>query len=326
MTVTRSDFIDLPHLKLILFPFWSISLRFLNFWLLTPWLPEPALYSFQVKSEIRYQTRTFIDQSLQALDRINARFPLLGSSSNPTIEAAITTVENYQQHLTSTRESHQPFSLLARYFLRKPEALLMVEEQLALTNRIRDHLLAVLKTLQVYETDSVRLRSQLQDLRKDFNPPKFEFSPKGLVAVPASLLDEVQHSPFEWHEDRGGDQSARHLLTPHPHVYFYDLDDDDGSRPEELRLALASLCRSRKNTDILSGALYMICTIWAHAATMSAFDKNTLGSVQRSWVVERMEAVQRHEQRTGANHNSIIDVMLKTHRDHKRGIPVPPSL
>ncbi|KAF6233315.1 hypothetical protein HO173_008439 [Letharia columbiana] len=71
ITITRSNYMDLSPSSLLIFPTWSHTIRFINQYVLIPFLPEPRLYSLQVKSEIRFQMKQLIDESTVALNRIN---------------------------------------------------------------------------------------------------------------------------------------------------------------------------------------------------------------------------------------------------------------
>lgn len=71
ITITRSNYMDLSPSSLLIFPTWSHTIRFINQYVLIPFLPEPRLYSLQVKSEIRFQMKQLIDESTVALNRID---------------------------------------------------------------------------------------------------------------------------------------------------------------------------------------------------------------------------------------------------------------
>ncbi len=95
------------------------------------------------------------------------------------------------------------------------------------------------------------------------------------MAVPTSLLEQIQDPPFLWHmqslnanKGSGSGSSGITDVTPHSHVYYYDLDMNDDTRISTLRSAIAQLCRNRKNVNIVSGSLYTTCNIWTQAVIL----------------------------------------------------------
>lgn len=115
-------------------------------------------------------------------------------------------------------------------------------------------------------------------------------------------------------------------VNPHSHMYVYDLDEMDDTKISTLRSIVAQIRTDFKNTNMVSGSLFMICNLWIHLVTMSELAYDVMSNVQRSWVVERKEAVGRHARRTGTDHESLVDLLLDTNRNYQRGIPVPNHL
>lgn len=336
VAITRSDYMDLSTSSLLIFPTWSHTLRFINQYVLIPFLPEPKLYSLQVKSEIRFRVKQFIDESTAALDRIDASSPSIRYLHNSTsltqlLEAASDAIDTYQQKLHQTMDTLKAHSVFGFLFF-KPKEISILDQYHALGNRVRSRIRAVKETAEAYEADSRRLMRQLHYLRKSFNYiPSFEFSPTGLVAVPASLLAQVQSPPFFWRRqssNAGHDSGSSGInnITPHANVYYYDLDMINDINILTLRSAIVQLCRERKNHNIISGSLYMICNIWTHAITMSEFDNDVLSSVQRSWVLERLKAVRRYEKEIGTDFESVVNLVVGVYQDYQRGTPVPEHL
>ena len=78
MIATLSDSKDLS-LPSILFPPLHL-MRLLSQHSLRLWLPEPKLYNFKVKAEIRYQKKRLIGELTVTLDRLDAISPMTQSS------------------------------------------------------------------------------------------------------------------------------------------------------------------------------------------------------------------------------------------------------
>ena len=91
-------------------------------------------------------------------------------------------------------------------------------------------------------------------------------------------------------------------------VYQYNLDVIGGTNLSSCRSALAQLCGEFRNDDTVSGSLYMICNIWNYVMTMQELDDDILNGVQRSWSVERLEAIRRYEKETAINYKHMATV------------------
>lgn len=303
-------------------------MRFLNHFWLSPWLPEPRLYTWQVESELRYQTRRFTDESFKSLDRIDEASPLrkLLIPFNTRLDPAIVIIEKHRQRVKDFLQTNKP-TWFTRSLIPEQERI-NTRNHFTSLDRPYTGILAIRETLQLHENNWRRLRSRLESFRESFNRPNIQFSPTGIIAVPAALKNLIESSPFEWLEEAEGkgNKSRRSEIKAHAHVYYYDLDRHDWSRPIQLRKEIADLCRNPKNMEITSGTLYMICAIWAHATTISELDKDALGSVQRSWVVERREAARRYERKASLDDESLIKLMKSTYMDYIHGTPVPEHL
>ena len=333
VTITTSDYQDVTISSVLVCPGVHF-LRFINHYTLIPWLPEPKLYSLQIKAEIRYQKRRFIDEVTAALDRINASSPTARYFHNPSsrtqlLEAAMKTVAMHQQMIMQKIDKSAPIPWRWIY---KPDHILTLQEHHALSERIRRRILVVQETIEVYEAYYRRLRNQLQQLRQGlFDIPPFEFSPTGEVAVPEPLLAHVQRSHLFSRQksssaDYQSDGSGINNVSPHPYVFFYNLDWIDETRISTLRSELAPLCQDRTNAKIVSGNLYTVCLIYNLAATMSELDDDTLTSVQRSWVVERREAIRRYERQTETDRESIVNLIFNTDQAYPDGRLIPDYL
>ena len=312
--ITRSSYVDLSTSSLQIFPIWSHTLRLINQFTLIPFLPKPRLFSLQVKSEIRFQMKHFIDESTIALQSIDESCPSLWCSQNSTpriFEEAIDSIDEYQQKLHQTIHNRTASTSEPQRRSEQYQALY------ALIERAHYCILSVKGTAEIYTPHLRKVKAQLQHLRQSFTyTPSFEFSPTGLIAVPTSLLEQIQDPSFLWRmQSLSVDQDSGTGGTPHSHIYHYDLDRIDDTRISTLRSAIAQLCRNRKNSNMVSGSLYMICNIWAQAVMMSELDYDTLGGQQKSWVVKRTEVIDRYKRRTGTDYDSVINLLIDTYRD-----------
>lgn len=330
MIATLSDSKDLSLPSIILLPGLHL-MRLLSQHSLCPWLPEPKLYSFEVKAEIRYQKKRLIGELSAAFDRLDASSPTMQSfqnskSQNRYLEAAIDKVTVHQQIV---REMIDKSGASLWRWVRKSEETADLENYYRLGQRVRSRLLSVKETMQVYEFYSKRLRNDLQRcLQTIYQSPSFGFSPQGSLVLPPHLLSQIHNITFlsrgqNSEIDDDGHSREVSQIFPHAHVFLYDLDSLDDTRAIKLRSEIAQLCKAQQNVMINSDNLYTVCLIYNLIATMSVLDEDALSGIQRSWVVERRAATRRWEQRLGLELDSIIDLLRKTGRDFRNGLPVP---
>jgi hypothetical protein len=338
--ISRSDYVEFSISSTLIWPMWDHTLRFLNHYALIPWLPDPKLYSLQVKSEIRFQARRFTDESLAALDRIEVSFSTMQAAhgSGPLfqrLEAASEAIDLYQSKLNQTIDVFKDVSLLQQilshiYFERKE--LRTLNEHYARGNRMRSRIRALMEIIPMYEIDSAKLKTELYHLRTSFNyVASFEISSQGLIAVPATLQAQIRLPPFSWLRSSWGEghksrRSGLDNITTASNIHQYNLDMVGDIDISSLRSAIAQLCRERTNHNMISGSLYMICNIWNYAMIISELDSDLLGGVQRSWVLERLEAIRRYEKEIGAEYEYMARLAASVYQDFLRATPVPEYL
>lgn len=335
--ITRLDYMELSISSTLIWPMWDHCLRFLNRYALIPWLPDPRLYSLQVKSEIRFQAKQFTDESLAALDRIDVSFSTIQAAHDlsPLLEAAITAIDLYQYKLNQTIDRLKDVSLLQQIFshiFSDREELGTLDEHYARGNRIRNRVHALMEIIPMYEVDAARLKTQLHHLRTSFNyAASFEISSQGLIAIPATLQAQIRRLPFSWlrsswREGPASSSSGLDQITTASNGHQYNLDMVGDIDIFSLRSAIAQLCRERTNHNMISGSLYMICNIWNYAMTISELDSDLLGGIQRSWVLERREVLRRYDQEIGAEYEYMARLAASVYHDFLHGSRVPEYL
>ena len=338
--VSRSDFMELSISSTLIWPIWSHTLRFINHYALLPWLPDPKLYSLQVKSEIRFHAKRFIDESLAALERVEVSFSMMqqlydSGALTQILEAAIDAINLHQQRLNQTMNGFKDDSFFHQIFspiFSPRKELPKLDEHYARGDRMRSRIYALMEIIPTYEIDSARLRTELYHLRTSFNyVASFEISSQGQIAIPATLQAQIRLSPFSWLRPSWGEghksgSSGRDDTATASNIYHYNLDIVGETDISSLRSAIAQLCRERVNHNMISGSLYMICNIWNYATTISELDNDMLEGVQRSWVLERLEAIRRYEKEIGAEYEYVARLAAKVYQDSLRTTPVPEYL
>ena len=139
--------------------------------------------------------------------------------------------------------------------------------------------------------------------------------------IPPPFEPYIQEFPFLIRQQNLGANGSS--VTPHLFVYSYDLDFNNGTLLLVLRSLVARLCKESKNFNIVSGNLYMICAIQALEAKLSELSNNDVNSVQRSWVVQRQKALNRHNKTKGFDEEILLRQFVDHYRAYKNGTFVP---
>ena len=286
-TAITSNHQELSYSSVLVWPS-AHMLRFYNSLLEIWWLPQPKLYRLQVKAEICFRIKRFIEESIAALDRIDKKFPpsrLFQSSTSQTLGGVITTIDAYQR-------DHEAKIVEIPWWRRiqKPKDIETFKDTLALAKRIHKLTLEAKELAETNDAYSKRLRNQLQNFRENLrNGLSIELSSRSVLNILDPSLD--------------------------------DLDSIDGMRISTLRLKIAQICQDPHHSNNVPRELHMICFIYALGTTFSQIDDDVLRSVQRSWLMERKEAINRYELMTGSDLDSQVDLGLKIYQAYKDGSP-----
>ena len=297
--ITISDYRALSLASFAFYP-WGHSLRLLNRQWLSPLLPEPRIYAFEIEAELRFRKVGLIDTIHQSLALLRASSPAIGNfdSLEEAISAFATQLEIVEQMIRESDFSRWPWSP-------NSNRMSMLQKYHKLLKRTHDHLVAVFKDAGVYEIMLSSLWNDLQPLRQTFSqrlPSKFTST--GSLAVPEVLLVQLQNASFvsPWqsssiNQDRDGSEVFD--IPRNTSLFGYSLNNADGPQLLARRAAIAQHCKEGNIGDNLENYLYTICTINHHlAATMSGLDNDALSSTARSWRGERVRMIQNFEKKT----------------------------
>ena len=289
------------------------TLRFINRYALCSWLPDSRLYSLQIKSELRYQARRFIDESLAALDRIETTqdnmqgTTSLDSLSQP-FDLATNAIWVYQRGLTEQIQRLKNASFWTIFY--QPKGVRALEEHYALSSRMRDSIASLVETNLLYRANQAKLRTKLNHLRAGFRYiAAFDFSPQGRIALPR-VLDHRS----SWLQPVEGES---------PSTHDYNMDMALERNISTIRLEIAQSCEGPTNTHIISGSLFMICNMWHYAAMMSGLEDDLLKGVQRSWLLQRKKARHQYKKEIRADDEYVARRAAKVYDDFVRGTSVP---
>ena len=123
---------DMIFSSVIVFPS-TYLLTFINHHYKVWWLPQPKIYSLQVKAEVCFQMERFMEESIRASERIDSIFPATRRVHNsifeiPVFEEAIATTMVYHSNL---EERIAEYSFW-RQWMWKSEDVMKLQESLAL--------------------------------------------------------------------------------------------------------------------------------------------------------------------------------------------------
>ena len=289
MTNTLSDFGDLTPPSILLFPGFHL-MRIINQYSLWSWLPEPKLYSVQVRAEIQFQKAKLIYELEAALDRVDASFPptQLFQDSSSQIQCLKTAIDKFKIHQQSIRRMIDGSDPSFWRWIRKSEETVKLERYYRLGEHVLDLLLLVRRTVNEYEIYSGRLRSDLQFFRQTFeDTPLVGFSARTSLTVPPPLLAQVGNvSLFSRGQSSRIDGDGNSLdvthITSRSRASLNDLDSIDDARVSSLRSEVGQACKAGLSRMMGSGDIYSICVIYYIGTGKSALDDDPLSDFPTS--------------------------------------------
>ena len=246
MTITLSDYEDLNLPSVLLFPGFHL-MRIINQYSLWSWLPEPKLYSVQVRAEIQFQKAKLIYELKEALDRVDASFPptRLSQDSSSQIQCLETAVDKVTIHQQSIRQMIDGSDPSFWRWIRKREETVELERYYRLGEVVRLLLFAVKLHVDEYEGSYRRLRSDLQSFRQTVE----RFPLVASLAVPPPLLAQVRNASLfsrgqSSRIDEDGDSHDVTHITSRSRASLHGLDSIDDTRLSSLRSEVAQTCEA----------------------------------------------------------------------------------
>ncbi|KAI4187512.1 MAG: hypothetical protein LQ346_005480 [Caloplaca aetnensis] len=279
-TVIISDRRDIYVLEVLFVPGMFIY-RLIKDYFQKSFLLRTALYSPQVKAEVRFRMERFLDEAVAALERIDLL--LLTTSDTRVLEATIATTDGLRHTL---EEKIGNISASTRFFkraIRKPQDLLALEKSLALVKHIRENIVKITETAGKNEAYSRRLKGELQDFRQRLGSRQW-----------SDIL------PTGWSGSLGPS--------------FDRVDPIDSAVILASKSNLAQVCRDRD--DGRSFLLHTVCLLNALRVTILEIDDD-LGGLQKSWLVLRRMLIHRYELKTGTDLDSQVHRAIQFFSTHE---------
>ncbi|KAL9012821.1 MAG: hypothetical protein Q9173_002442 [Seirophora scorigena] len=326
LAIDRTDKVNLNPWDVV-FP-WICILRAVNRHALSPWLPDSRVYSYRVRSEVQFQARRFILDSIAAVDRVKSTLApierVLNMDSYTPIGPAMDAVQWYQENINSTigdLEKNASWFMLAPWCeydwydlvlpgcsLDKVHERRRLHAYLARGQRILDNLQSLLRVTSEYPSHVVKLRGELVRLgvRLD-HITDLDLVAEGCLMLSLSISQPINLPEITWLR-RDGTSSLSNCREGNMtlEMFSYNLGQvGDGDTLPRLS-EMARLCEMATNRDMVHGGLHLICNFWSFARTFSPPGGDPLRGVQRSWVQERDTAITRYRQKLGADDASMI--------------------
>ncbi|KAL9001984.1 MAG: hypothetical protein Q9188_005063 [Gyalolechia gomerana] len=267
-------------------------LRFFNHVWGYRWLPQPTVYHLQVEAEIRFRIKGFIRGSTAALARIASKSPTKGlphdlASRTQNFTAVLAPLAHLEQILKE-KIAECPWWHLS---CRKAKRIQMLEEFLTLTTRVRHHILVIEELSVNTQVHIQTLTKQVDSFRQLLEGHSFTLPSKKLSAELEPSLDD---------------------LLSHNGVWGW-----------ALRSRISQACTIGNHGKNGPGDLFSICLIHTMGTIFSDVDDDTLGSFQRSWLIERRAAMDRYMKRTMTDPDSTDDLAVELYEAHLRGARTP---
>ena len=157
-------------------------------------MPEPKLYSLQVKAELRFQLIRYIKNSNAAIDRIASSSAQLTIFDNHLVDNAADAINLYQQTLERAMEeasaqqpSWWPFST--------PTEHLKMNRRYSLSVQMRTRIYELNETFRAHQTQTARMKYELSQVSTVFNDDTSFGSPDSLK-VPSANSQARSPSDF----------------------------------------------------------------------------------------------------------------------------------
>ena len=296
MTITMSGYENLNHPSILLFPGFHL-MRIINQYTLLSWLPEPKLYSVQVLAEIQFQKAKLIYELKAALDRVDASFPptQLSQGSSSQIQCLKTAIDKVTIHQQRIRQMIDGSDTSFWRWIRKTEETVELERYYKLGERVRALLIALERTINLYDISSIKLRSNLQFFHETFE----RFPLVASLEVPPPLIAQVRNASLFSRgqssriDDHGDSRDVSHI-TSRSRAFLHCLDSIDDTRVSTLRSEVAQACEIGDLRVIGSADMYSICVFYYTAG--SAFDDDPLSDSPTSWALVRERIIHGFEE------------------------------
>ncbi|KAL8879479.1 MAG: hypothetical protein Q9198_002911 [Flavoplaca austrocitrina] len=279
-----SDRQEISIFRILVFPSIYV-LRFLNSYTRVWWFFQPLPWSSQIEVEASYRIKEFVRQSSIQIDAITTAHRRLDVRSDfQVVQAAITQAASDQSHFEAEIAK---YSFWQRKF-QIPRHLEYLTKNLALVERILDHLKKVKQFIQTIKVHSLDLTDQVQILHQNFNTDH-------VSTLGSTSLGVILDKSFD---DLASLYSAENMAYIH------------------------TIKQSCENDKVFPKEQYPICLIDSLRVILSRIDDD-LGIHQRSWCIEQRNAIERYQPRNRTTLLAQILLQEVIEEYNKQGLSLP---
>lgn len=288
-------------------------------------LPASKVHRSFVTSEIRFQMKRLIDESVASLDRINDSFLAIQQGPNSTsssafLGSAVTAVKLHQHRLKETLRltgGLHTSSWFGPFLTSTGTKYRKLCEDYERSKRMRTRLEEIQYVITTSKLDQEILQDDLQFLRTTFmRIADVDLAAEGVIKLARAFREHLRQQ--DW-----GVEPNKKVPAANGSVRF-QLDQDRANQKDlsNIQSALILVCNDRT----AGGAIHMICAIQRYASAFSKFDDGLIYGTQRNWLVERAQAQRRYEQEIRATYEHIAEVVIHASKLLERGRQIPEYL
>ncbi|KAL8887154.1 MAG: hypothetical protein Q9215_005235 [Flavoplaca cf. flavocitrina] len=259
--------------------------HFLNFFTQSRFLPLPVPWSFQIEAEISYMFQDFAKEHSNSIDTILVAYRRMDKALDVQVFQAA--INQAAADQTTLEKEILKLTGWQRWVQRPRDIM----ESLALAKEILESIKNVWQFIENNKPHITELINQLQVLNQHLKP--------SFTSGPGFILPPITKETFN---DQNSSVYARNLA--YLQAMKLACEQDSKSVPTEQ---------------------YPICIIDSLRVILSRIDDDNLGIHQRSWCVERRDALDRYQPR---NRTTLLAQMLLqsvVDQHYEQGISVPTS-
>lgn len=245
--------------------FWPVgahTVRFFNYYSHSrnSWIPEPRPFDIQIKSELRYRAKRFLDQSSSSLEKILIELDEVHQV--PGLASLTSMLDEIDEAVGAAKRDSDTSNVWKRLGFQG------AGKEHALLGRIQIRVEMMRQAVPRRMMDLGQLRQKLAVMSADFDQYPLSFSHQGSITLPPALQERLRLGNFPWLRPdwpRAKPSSLKYNSQTEDSSlvkYQYDLEIIDKTSIKDLRADIANVCWELGGEVIVTGALHQICTLW----------------------------------------------------------------
>ncbi|KAL8877457.1 MAG: hypothetical protein Q9198_004532 [Flavoplaca austrocitrina] len=236
-------------------------------------------YSLQIKAEVLFRLREFVESSITDIDSIlSTSWP---SDSELQLRVLQPAIENAAGLESRLREKIAEFPVWQQWVV-PPQDLSDLLKALIEAQRVRNLFGKTKRMIETNRAHVARVKSELDIFRQHLSYIRYsKLSSISLTSILESSIDRLN-------------------LTSSDRISAY----------------VETMKRSCKDDKAIPLELYSVCLIDRLRVSLSGIDSDSLGIDQRSWLIERQDAIDRYQVQMRTDNDTLRDLaeeLCETH-------------